>query len=141
MKIKTLLIAGAFAASFMAPDYATAQPKPKKPKPDFTGKKEDAKDDAKEGGKGKPKFDREKMKNRLKAAFDKRKKDHKDKKRKGHKIKDGKAFGKLVEMTKKLKNFVILSKRLQKHTMTKSKRFTSNFRMLLMRIRMVFVSK
>ena len=57
MKIKTLLIAGAFAASFMAPDYATAQPKPKKPKPDFTGKKEDAKDDAKEGGKGKPKFD------------------------------------------------------------------------------------
>ena len=44
-------------------------------------------------------------------------------------------------MTKKLKNFVIPSKRLQKHTMTKSKRFTSNLRMLLMRIRMVFVSK
>ena len=48
MKIKTLLIAVAFAASFMAPDYATAQPKPKKPKPDFTGKKEDAKEEAKE---------------------------------------------------------------------------------------------
>ena len=103
MKIKTLLIPGAFAASFMAPDYATAQPKPKKPKPDFTGKKEDAKDDAKEGGKGKPKFDREKMKERLKAAFDKRKKDHKDKKRKGHKIKDGKAFGKLVRDDEKVK--------------------------------------
>ena len=69
MKIKTLLIAGAFAASFMAPDYATAQPKPKKPKPDFTGKKEDAKDDAKEGGKGKPKFDREKNEGTPESGF------------------------------------------------------------------------
>ena len=69
MKIKTLLIAGAFAASFMAPDYATAQAKPKKPKPDITGKKEDAKDDAKEGGKGKPKFDREKIKVAIMKAF------------------------------------------------------------------------
>ena len=108
MKIKTLLIAGAFAASFMAPDYAMAQPKPKKPKPDLTDKKKEAKNDAKEGGKEKPKFDREKMKERLKAAFDKRKKDHKDKTLKGHKVKHGKAFGKLVRDDEKVKELIDL---------------------------------
>ena len=72
MKLKTLLIAGAVATAFMAPEYATAHPKPHKPKPDLTDKKEDAKDDAKEGGKERPKIDREKIKERLKAAFEKR---------------------------------------------------------------------
>ncbi|MGB1788279.1 MAG: hypothetical protein ACPHP2_02860 [Limisphaerales bacterium] len=93
MKLKSLLIAGAVAAAFMAPEYATARPKPHKPKPDLTDKKDDAKDDAKEGGK-----------ERLKAAFEKRKKHHKDAKRKGHKIKhQGRAFGKLVRDDDKIK--------------------------------------
>ena len=69
MKLKSLLIAGAVAAAFMAPEYATAHPKPHKPKPDLTDKKDDAKDDAKEGGKERPKVDREKIKERLKAAL------------------------------------------------------------------------
>ena len=70
MKLKSLLIAGAVAAAFMAPEYATARPKPHKPKPDLTDKKDDAKEDAKEGGKESPKVDREKIKVRLKAAFE-----------------------------------------------------------------------
>tara|TARA_B100000459_G_C8481895_1_gene159067 strand:- start:245 stop:544 length:300 start_codon:yes stop_codon:yes gene_type:complete len=70
MKLKSLLIAGAVAAAFMAPEYVTARPKPHKPKPDLTDKKDDAKDDAKEGGKERPKVDREKIKERLKAAFE-----------------------------------------------------------------------
>ena len=47
MKLKSLLIAGAVAAAFMAPEYAIARPKPHKPKPDLTDKKDDAKEDAK----------------------------------------------------------------------------------------------
>ena len=79
MKIKSLLIIGAIAAAFVTPDYAMAKPKPTKP--DLSDKKEDAKE-----GKERPKIDREKIKERLKAAFDKRKKNHKDAKRKGQKI-------------------------------------------------------
>ena len=67
MKLKSLLIAGAVAAA-MAPEYATARPKPHKPKPDLTDKKDGAKENAKEGGKERPKVDREKIKERLKAA-------------------------------------------------------------------------
>ena len=46
MKLKSLLIAGAVAAAFMAPEYATAHPKPRppKPKPDLTDKMDDAKE-------------------------------------------------------------------------------------------------
>ncbi|MGB1744251.1 MAG: hypothetical protein ACPHL9_05175 [Limisphaerales bacterium] len=104
MKLKSLLIAGAVAAAFMAPEYATARPKPHKPKPDLTDKKDGAKENAKEGGKERPKVDREKIKERLKAAFEKRKNHHKDAKSKGHKIKhQGRAFGKLVRDDDKIK--------------------------------------
>ena len=103
MKLKSLLIAGAVAAA-MAPEYATARPKPHKPKPDLTDKKDGAKENAKEGGKERPKVDREKIKVRLKAAFEKRKKHQKYAKRKGHKIKHrGRAFGKLVRDDDKIK--------------------------------------
>ena len=67
MKIKSLLFIGAIATAFLAPDYATAKPKPKPQKPDLSDNKEDAKE-----GKEKPKIDREKIKERLKAAFEKR---------------------------------------------------------------------
>ena len=100
MKLKSLLIAGAVAAVFITPEYAMVHPKPRPPKPDFSDKK----DDAKEGGKERPKIDREKIKERLKAAFEKRKKHHKDAKRKGNKIKHhGRAFGKLVRDDNKVK--------------------------------------
>ena len=93
MKLKSLLIAGAVAAAFMAPECATARPKPHKPKPDLTDNKDGAKENAKEGGK-----------ERLKAALEKRKKHQKDAKRKGHKIKhQGRAFGKLVRDDDKIK--------------------------------------
>ena len=47
---------------------------------------------------------REKIKERLKAAFEKRKKHHKDSKKKGHKIHHkGRAFGKLVRDDEKVK--------------------------------------
>ena len=50
------------------------------------------------------KIDREKIKERLKAAFEKRKKHHKDSKKKGHKLHHkGKAFGKLVRDDDKVK--------------------------------------
>ncbi len=50
------------------------------------------------------KIDREKIKERLKAAFEKRKKHHKDSKKKGHKLHHkGKAFGKLVRDDEKVK--------------------------------------
>ena len=97
MKIKSLLIIGAIAAAFVTPDYAMAKPKPTKP--DLSDKKEDAKE-----GKERPKIDREKIKERLKAAFDKRKKNHKDAKRKGQKVlQKGRAFGKLVRDDEKVK--------------------------------------
>ena len=74
-----------------------AKPKPRPPKPDLSDKKYDAKDGVKEGGKERPKIDREKIKDRLKAAFKKRKKHHKDANRKGNKIKhNGRTFGKLI---------------------------------------------
>ena len=50
------------------------------------------------------KIDREKIKERLKVAFEKRKKHHKDSKKKGHKIHHkGRAFGKLVRDDEKVK--------------------------------------
>ncbi len=50
------------------------------------------------------KIDREKIKERLKAAFEKRKKNHQDSKKKGHKLHHkGRAFGKLVRDDEKIK--------------------------------------
>ena len=57
MKIKSLLITGAVAAAFMAPEHSMAQPKPRPDKPDM--------EDAKEGGRVRPKIDREKIKETL----------------------------------------------------------------------------
>ena len=82
MKIKTLLIVSAIGIALATPEslQAQANPKPVKPvKPDVG----DVKDDAKEGGKERPKFDVAKIKERLKAAFDKRKKKRGDAKKKG----------------------------------------------------------
>ena len=104
MKLKSLLIASAVAAAFMAPEYAMAKSKSRPPKPDLSDIKYDAKDVVKEGGKERPKIDREKIKERLKAAFEKRKKHRKDANRKGNKIKhQGRAFGKLVRDDGKVK--------------------------------------
>ena len=72
MKIKTLLIVSAIGIALATPESLQAQAKPKPVKPDFG----DVKGDAKEGGKKGPKFDASKIKDRLKAAFDKRKKNH-----------------------------------------------------------------
>ena len=99
MKIKSLLIVSALAAAFVAPEYAMAKPKPKPEKPDLSKNKEAAKE-----GKERPEIDREKIKDRLKAAFDKRKKNHKDAKRKDQKVlQKGRAFGKLVRDDEKVK--------------------------------------
>jgi len=48
MKLKSLLIAGAVAAAFMAPEYAMAHPKPRPPKSDLSDKKNDAKEGLRE---------------------------------------------------------------------------------------------
>ena len=104
MKIKTLLIVSAIGIALATPESLQAQAKPKPAKPDFG----DVKDDAKEGGKERPKFDAAKIKEikeRLKTAFEKRKKDRGDAKKQGHKIKGkgGGAFGKLVLDDEKIK--------------------------------------
>ena len=105
MKIKTLLIVSAIGIALATPESLQAQAKPKPAKPDVG----DVKDDAKEGGKKRPKFDTEKVKERLKAAFDKRKKKRGDAKKKGNKVggkkgrKGGGAFGKLVRDDEKIK--------------------------------------
>ena len=101
------MIAAAVAAVLAMPESAQAHPKPK-PKPPI---KEggNAKEDAKEGGKERPKIDVAKIKERLKAAFEKRKKNHKNAKKDGHKVggkkgrKSGGAFGKLVRDDEKVK--------------------------------------
>ncbi len=104
MKIKTLLIVGAIGIALAMPESLQAQVNPKPAKPDVG----DIKDDAKEGGKERPKFDVSKIKERLKAAFDKRKKNRGDAKKKGHKVggkkdhKGGGAFGKLVRDDEKI---------------------------------------
>ena len=79
MKIKTLLIVSAIGIALATPESLQAQAKPKPVKPDVG----DVKDDAKEGGKERPKFDVSKIKERLKAAFDKRKKKRGDAKKDG----------------------------------------------------------
>ena len=82
MKIKTLLIVSAIGIALATPESLQAQAKPKPVKPDVG----DVKDDAKEGGKERPKFDVAKIKERLKAAFEKRKKKRGDAKKQGHKV-------------------------------------------------------
>jgi len=100
MKIKTLLIVSAIGIALATPESLQAQAKPKPAKPDVG----DVKDDAKEGGKERPKFDVAKIKERLKAAFDKRKEKRGDAKKEGHKVgKGGGAFGKLVRDDEKIK--------------------------------------
>ncbi|MBT4624117.1 MAG: hypothetical protein HOB97_08735 [Verrucomicrobia bacterium] len=107
MKIKTLLIVSAIGIALATPESLQAQAKPKPAKPDVG----DVKDDAKEGGKERPKFDAAKIKeikDRLKTAFEKRKKDRGDAKKDGHKVKGkggkkGEAFGKLVRDDEKIK--------------------------------------
>ena len=92
MKIKTLLIVSAIGIALATPESLQAQANPKPlpgpVKPDVG----DVKDDAKEGGKERPKLDVAKIKERLKAAFEKRKKNRGDAKKQGHKVK-GKGGG------------------------------------------------
>lgn len=97
MKIKTLLIVSAIGIALATPESMQAQLRPKPVKPDVG--------DVKEGGKERPKFDTAKIKERLKAAFDKRKKDRGDAKKEGNKVrnKGGGAFGKLVRDDDKIK--------------------------------------
>ena len=100
MFIKRILKIGLVAVVASALTTVQAQvPKPA-PKPDKPEK-----------GKPEKKWDREKMKERLKAAFDKRKKRRGDAKKKGHKFHDrkkgdhkkGSGFGKLVRDDSKIK--------------------------------------
>ena len=75
----------AIGIALATPESLQAQAKPKPAKPDVR----DVKDDAKEGGKERPKFDSAKIKeikDRLKTAFEKRKKDRGDAKKDGHKV-------------------------------------------------------
>ena len=104
MKIKTLLIVSAIGIALATPESLQAQANPKPVKPDVG----DVKGDAKEGGKERPKLDVAKIKERLKAAFEKRKKNRGDAKKRGHKVKGkggkkGGAFGKLVRDDDKIK--------------------------------------
>ena len=105
MKIKTLLFVGAIGIALATPESLQAQANPKPVKPDVG----DVKGDAKEGGKERPKFDVAKIKERLKAAFDKRKKKRGDAKKDGINVggkkgpKGGGAFGKLVRDDDKIK--------------------------------------
>ena len=90
MSMKYLLKIGLIAAMAVSLTTVQAGPdrdkeKPEKPRPE-------------------KKIDREKIKERLKAAFEKRQKNHKDSKKKGHKLHHkGRAFGKLVRDDEKIK--------------------------------------
>ncbi|MFQ3169967.1 MAG: seryl-tRNA synthetase [Limisphaerales bacterium] len=99
MKIKTLLFVGAITFALATPEslMANPRPKPKPGKPDI--------EDAKKGGKKHPKLDVAKIKERLKVAFEKRKKNRGDAKKEGNKVrnKGGRAFGKLVRDDDKIK--------------------------------------
>lgn len=104
MKIKTLLFVVAIGIALATPESLQAQANPKPVKPDVGN----VKDHAKEGGKERPKFDVAKIKERLKTAFEKRKKNRGDAKKHGHKVKGkggkgGGAFGKLVHDDEKIK--------------------------------------
>jgi hypothetical protein len=92
MFIKRILKIGlvAIVASALTTVQAQPAPKPDKEKPERGGKK----------------WDSEKVKERLKAAFDKRKKRRGDAKKKGHKVhgrKKGGSFGKLIRDDAKIK--------------------------------------
>lgn len=104
MKIKTLLIVSAIGIALATPESLQAQANPKPVRPDVG----DVKDDAKEGGKERPKLDVAKLKERLTAAFEKRKKNRGDAKKRGHEVKGkggkkGGAFGKLIRDDEKIK--------------------------------------
>ena len=91
MFIKNIFRLGLIAsiATVLSVSEAQAKPQNKKGKPDKPRHE---------------KVDREKVKERLKAAFDKRKKRRGDAKKNGHKIRHkGKAFGKLVRNDDKIK--------------------------------------
>ena len=99
MFLKRILKIGLVAVIASALTTVQAQPAPKPDKP--------AKEKPERGGK---KWDPEKVKERLKAAFDKRKKRRGDAKKKGHKVRDrkkgdkkGGSFGKLVRDDAKIK--------------------------------------
>ena len=99
MFIKRILKIGLVAVVASALTTVQAQPAPKPDKP--------TKEKPERGGK---KWDSEKVKERLKAAFDKRKKRRGDAKKKGNKIRDrkkgnekGGSFGKLVRDDAKIK--------------------------------------
>jgi len=99
MFLKRILKIGLVAVIASALTTVQAQPAPKPDKP--------AKEKPERGGK---KWDPEKVKERLKAAFDKRKKRRGDAKKKGHKVHDrkkgdkkGGSFGRLVRDDAKIK--------------------------------------
>ena len=84
------VMASALTATGQVPQPAPKPDKPKKEKPERGGKK----------------FDPAKVKERLKAAFEKRKKHRSDAKKKGHKVRGPKkhsGFGKLVKDDAKIK--------------------------------------
>ena len=84
------VMASALTATGQVPQPAPKPDKPKKEKPERGGKK----------------FDPAKVKERLKAAFEKRKKNRGDAKKKGHKVRGPKkhsGFGKLVKDDAKIK--------------------------------------
>jgi len=100
MFIKRILKIGLVAIVASALTTAQAQPAPKSDKP--------TKEKPERGGK---KWDSEKVKGRLKAAFEKRRKHRGDAKKRGHKVRDRKkgdhkkdnGFGKLVRDDAKIK--------------------------------------
>ena len=93
MFIKRIFQIGLVAIIASALTTVEARPKPDKEKP----KKERPE-------KGEKKWDRDKVKERLKAAFDKRRKNRGDAKKKGHKVHHrGHVFGKLVRDDAKIK--------------------------------------
>jgi len=100
MFIKRILKVGLVAIVASALTTVQAQPSPKPDKP--------AKEKPERGGK---KWDSEKVKERLKAAFEKRRKKRGDAKKRGHKVRDrkkgdhkkGSGFGKLVRDDAKIK--------------------------------------
>ena len=104
MMIKNIFKYGLVAAIASVLSTAEAKPKDKKEKP-----------------RPEKKVDREKVKERLKAAFDKRKKQRGDAKKKGQGIRyKGKAFGKLVRNDAKVKE-------LKKDFAEASKKIKGNF--------------
>jgi len=95
MTLKKLLKYGLLAvmsAALVTTVEAGPDKKPKKEKPNKERPERDGK-----------KFDPAKVKERLKAAFEKRRKNHGEAKKKGNKIRQGRTFGKLVRDDAKIK--------------------------------------